>query len=162
MGRCAQAGDDLGSSLIAARLVRDVMRLCFLMEKQYAPYIKWFGSAFAQLACADELLPILTSVMRADSLENRQQHLSEAYEHVARMHNDLGVTEALPTEVVQFHNRPFMIIGGDRFVDAIREKITDEEVLALPEHLGGFDQFVDSTDAQNFPEWFHPVYNSGH
>jgi Domain of unknown function (DUF4037) len=31
VGRCCQVGDDLGARLIAARLVRDLMRLCLLM-----------------------------------------------------------------------------------------------------------------------------------
>jgi len=47
VGRCGQVGDDVGSVLVAARLVRDVMKLCFLLEQQYAPYMKWFGTAFA-------------------------------------------------------------------------------------------------------------------
>lgn len=40
------------------------MRLCFLMEKQYAPYPKWFGTAFAQLDCAERLLPVFEEVFR--------------------------------------------------------------------------------------------------
>jgi hypothetical protein len=44
MARAGIVGDEIGSSLIAARLVRDLMRLCFLMEKKYAPYAKWFGT----------------------------------------------------------------------------------------------------------------------
>ena len=52
MGRAGLVGDELGSALIGARLVRDVMRLGFLMERQYAPYPKWFGTAFQRLACA--------------------------------------------------------------------------------------------------------------
>lgn len=159
MGRCGQVSDDLGSSLVAARLVRDIMRLCFLMEKKYAPYIKWFGSAFAQLDCGESLLPMLTGVMQATNWEEREAHLSATYESVAAMHNALDITEPLPAEVTQFHNRPFMIIGGERFVDALQASITDEEVLALPKHLGGFDQFIDSTDAQNQLERFHAVYN---
>ncbi len=51
-GRCAEAGDDLGSRIITSRLVRDLMLLCFLMERSYAPYSKWLGTAFAQLDCA--------------------------------------------------------------------------------------------------------------
>jgi hypothetical protein len=66
MGRCGQVGDDLGSRLIAARLVRDLMRLCFLMKRRYAPFIKWFGSAFAQLDCASDLVPIFTRVLEAN------------------------------------------------------------------------------------------------
>ena len=59
MSRAGQAGDELGSSLIGARLVHNIMNLCFLQEKQYAPYPKWFGTAFGRLACAPELLPLL-------------------------------------------------------------------------------------------------------
>lgn len=47
MGRAGTVGDELGSALIGARLVRDIMRLAFLMERTYAPYAKWFGTAFS-------------------------------------------------------------------------------------------------------------------
>lgn len=146
MGRCGQAEDDLGSRLVAARLVRDLVRLCFLMERQYAPYIKWLGTAFAQLDCAAQLESILTRALVAGSWLEREQHLSAAYEFVARMHNDLRITEPLPTQVSRFHDRPFQVIHADRFADAIRTAIADEEVQTLPEYLGGIDQFVDSTD----------------
>jgi hypothetical protein len=52
MARCGDVGDELGSRLVAARLIEELMRLCFLMEKQYWPYAKWFGTAFSKLACA--------------------------------------------------------------------------------------------------------------
>ena len=38
------------------------MKLCFLMERQYTPYIKWLGTAFKQLDCAHRLTPILMLV----------------------------------------------------------------------------------------------------
>jgi len=53
MGRAGLVGDDIGSALIAARLVRDVMRLAFLMERRYPPYAKWFGTAFTGLVATD-------------------------------------------------------------------------------------------------------------
>ncbi len=158
MGRCGQVGDDLGSRLIAARLVRDLMRLCFLMNRRYAPYIKWLGSAFAQLDCASDLVPTFTCVLQANSWEERQTHLTIAYELVARMHNTLGITEPLTTQVSRYHSRPFLVIHADRFVDAIRAKIESEEVLALPEHLGSVDQFIDSTDASTNLNRFSAVY----
>jgi Domain of unknown function (DUF4037) len=52
VGRAGEVGDDVGSALIAAALVRDLMGLCFLLERRYAPYSKWFGTAFAELGCA--------------------------------------------------------------------------------------------------------------
>jgi hypothetical protein len=54
-GGTAEAGDALGSRLVAARLVRDVMRLAFILERTYAHYTKWFGTAFNRLRCASEL-----------------------------------------------------------------------------------------------------------
>ncbi|MFC2038071.1 DUF4037 domain-containing protein [Chloroflexota bacterium] len=158
MGHCGQVGDDLGSRLKAARLVRDLIRLCFLMKRQYAPYVKWFGSAFAQLDCAGDLLPVFGRVLEANSWQERQTHLTTAYEFVARMHNTLGITGPLTTEVSQYHRRPFVVLHADRFVDAIRAAIKSEEVLALPEHLGSVDQFVDSTDALAYANRFSAVY----
>ncbi len=52
VGRTGDVGDELGSRVIAARLIRDLMMLCFLIERVYAPYPKWFGTGFARLACA--------------------------------------------------------------------------------------------------------------
>jgi hypothetical protein len=159
MGRCGEVGDDLGSRLIAARLVRDLMRLCFLMERRYAPYIKWFGSAFAQLDCAGELVPVFLRVMAAVSWQERQDHLTIAYEFLAGMHNGLDVTPPLTPLVSRYHNRPFLVIHADRFVDALRAGITDPDVLALPEHLGSVDQFVDSTDALRYLGRIGAVYD---
>ena len=154
MGRCGQVGDELGSRLVAARLVRDLMRLCFLIERQYAPYIKWMGTAFARLDCAGHLTPIFMRVLDATSWQEIEEHLSSAYEFAAGMHNDLGITAPLPTQVSQFYDRPFQIIHANNFADAIRAAITSEEVQALPVNLGAIDQFIDSTDVLSCPEQF--------
>jgi len=158
MGRCGQAGDELGSRLVAARLVKDLMRLCFLMERQYAPYIKWFGTAFAQLDCAGQLAPLFMQVLEASTWEARQKPLCSAYKLAVEMHNRLGITEPLSTKVSQFFGRPFLVIQAGRFVEAIRARITDGEVLALPEHLGSVDQFTDSTDALDHLQRIKRVY----
>ncbi|MFX1416032.1 MAG: DUF4037 domain-containing protein [Promethearchaeota archaeon] len=152
MGRCGQVGDELGSRLIAGRLIHDLMKLCFLMSKQYAPYIKWFGSAFSQLDCAVDLTPIFTRIMQADSWKEREKHLTSAYEYVARMHNKLKITAPLDDRVSQFHKRPFVIIQGNDFADAILEQIDSDDVKSLPRYLGGIDQFVHSTDVLAYPD----------
>ncbi len=59
MGRTAEKGDELGSQLVAARIVRDLVRLCFLLERRYPPYMKWLGSAFARLESAADIGPAL-------------------------------------------------------------------------------------------------------
>ncbi|MEU4673367.1 DUF4037 domain-containing protein [Amycolatopsis sp. NPDC023774] len=49
VGRRGEVGDEFGSAIVAARLVRDLMRLCLLVARRYPPYSKWFGNAFARL-----------------------------------------------------------------------------------------------------------------
>jgi hypothetical protein len=156
MGRAGMVGDEIGSAIIGSRLVRDLMRLCFLMEKQYAPYPKWFGTAFGQLRCAEELSPVLTRVLISETWEDRQKWLAVAYEGVARMHNALGITDPLATNVSTFFGRPFLVIelaGG--FANAIRERITDESVKRIAGNgpIGSIDQFSDSTDILSDPKW---------
>ena len=146
VGRCGEVGDELGSALVGAALVRDLIRLCFLIERRYAPYAKWLGSAFARLDCAAELGPLLDAALASRSWREREGHLGGAYAAVAAMHNRLGVTDPLPTEVTPYHGRPFRVIHGERFADAVRDGIADPRVRALPPDIGSVDQFVDSTD----------------
>src|SRR5690606_11764447 len=131
MPRAGYVGDELGSALIGSRLVRDVMSLCFLMERRYAPYPQWFGSAFLQLACAAELSPLLWQAQRAASWQEREAALAGAFAVLARMHNTLGLTPPLPEAVSPFHDRPFRVIHGERFAEALRAQITSDEVRRI-------------------------------
>ena len=155
MPRAGSVGDELGAGLIGARLVRDMMSLCFLMERRYAPYPKWFGTAFGQLGCASDLRPMLWAAQRAETWQMREAGLSRAYEYLARMHNALAITDPLPEEVSGFHNRPFQVIGGEAFAEAICRRIGSEEVkrIAARRLIGSIDQFSDSTDLRSWPLW---------
>jgi hypothetical protein len=147
MGRAGSAGDEIGSALIAARLVRDIMRLCFLMEKQYAPYPKWFGTAFARLPEVTKLSSTLQKVLMAAGWEERQKYLARAYEIMAARHNRLGITEPVEEKVSYFFGRPFLVINEGRIVRAIKEQIVDSSVKQIAEKspIGSLDQFSDST-----------------
>lgn len=142
VGRTAEVGDDIGSSVIAGRLVRDIIRLCFLIERRYAPYAKWLGTAFSRLNCEPTLMPLLRETLAARDWPTREAALVLAYEHVARMFNELGVTEPLDPSVRDFWHRPFRVLMSDRFVEACMEK-TPLRRLGL---TGGIDQISDSTD----------------
>ncbi|MHA1136145.1 MAG: DUF4037 domain-containing protein [Candidatus Thorarchaeota archaeon] len=159
MGRCGQVGDELGSRIVAGRIISDIMRLCFLMERQYAPYIKWFGTAFSKLKSAKTLTPLFSKVMYASTWQERQDHMTKVYEYVAKLHNDLEITDSLTTEASQFFNRPFMIIRADKFAEAIHAKIEDDEVKQLPKYLGGIDQYVDSTEVLSYTEKFRRFWS---
>jgi len=155
MGRAGFVGDALGSALIGFRLVRDVMRLCFLMEKRYPPYPKWYGTLFGRLQCAGDLLPHLQAAGHAKHWQEREEHLVAAYEYLATMHNALGITDPLPTAAEPFFDRPFRVIGGGRFADALRARIADPRVQRIAERrlIGSIDQFSDSTDLLAHAPW---------
>jgi hypothetical protein len=146
-GRCAEAGDELGSALITARLVRDLVRLVLLMQRRYPPYSKWLGTAFARTAAATELAPLLAAAMTAATWPERERNLSAAYEAAGRLHNAIAVTPPLdPAVRPTYYDRPYRVMEAGRFVRALRERISDERVRALP-LIGAVDQFIDNTDA---------------
>jgi Domain of unknown function (DUF4037) len=107
VGRCCQVGDDLGARLVAARLGRDLMRLCLLMERRYPPYSKWLGAAFGRLDGAKPLASILTSALRAGDSAELQRCMAAAYEAVAARHNELGITEQIDTRTRPFWKRGY-------------------------------------------------------
>jgi hypothetical protein len=149
VGRCGYAGDELGSNLIAARQVKNLMKLCFLMECRYAPYSKWFGTAFWQLDCAKELHPVLMQVLQALEWKSRQEFLAQAYEIVARMHNALGITIPLREKASPYFERPYLVMGDDRYAAELRKSIATEEIRNAQYQLGAVNQFIDSDDTLN-------------
>jgi hypothetical protein len=156
-GRCVEVGDELGSRVVAARLVRELMHLAFMLEREYMPYSKWLGTAFSRLRCAADLTPSLLGALGAQDWSAREQHLNQACESVARLHNQLGITEPLPDRVSPFFGRPFLVIHAGRFAEALQAAICDEAVKALPRWLGNTTQWADSTDVLDDSRWARPL-----
>lgn len=155
-GRAGYVGDELGSYLIASRLVRDHMFLCFLQEKHYAPYPKWFGTAFQQLDCATNLTPILRRIQLGATWQIREQALCEAGEYIAKKHNALNLTEAIQETVSQFHDRPFRVLHNMGAEDALSKAVTDPHIkrlLEAPAVIGSIDHFSDSSDLRSYIHW---------
>ena len=143
--------------------MRDLIHLGFLIERRYAPYSKWFGTAFSRLPCAAVLTPVFDQVLSATSWTDRERFLAQAYEYVAGLHNDLDITAPLETAVSPFYGRPFQVIHADRFVSAILAKIQDPVLRRLGTY-GGVDQITDNTDVRSHPSAYRrlaPLYEDG-
>jgi hypothetical protein len=150
VGRCAEVGDDIGSAVVAARLVRDLMRLCLLLERRYAPYSKWLGSAFRQLAAAESLAPSLRGVLAATDYRTREGHLADAYETVASLQNASGLANPVDPKRRPYHARPFLVLHAERFAQVLAQTVTDPELRELP-LVGSVDQWADCTDLVSRP-----------
>jgi hypothetical protein len=150
VGRAGIAGDDLGSRVIAGRLVRDVMRMAFLLERRYAPYAKWFGSAFARLPLAEALSPLLQQALRAETWQERGNALASAYLVLANRQLADGVGDRFEPVIGPYHERPFATINADDLIEATRRPITDPVIRALPT-VGSLDQVTDLTPVLENP-----------
>jgi len=145
IGRCGEVGDELGSAVVAARQVRDLMRLCLLIDQVYPPYSKWLGTAFTTLPCSAELSPLLSAAMAATDWQERERWLSLAYEHVAGLQNDLGLTAEVDPHVRPYFTRPFQVLRAERFAEALLSSISNDTLEQLPP-VGAIDQYVDNAE----------------
>lgn len=149
-GRCAEAGDELGSALITARLVRDSVRLVMLMRRRYPPYSKWLGTAAAGLEGASALVGHCYQAITAMTWPDRERALGSVFEELGRVHNELALTKPIEATVRPFYTRPYHVIDAGRFAAALAGSVKDDEIRRLP-LTGAVDQFVDSTDAIGDP-----------
>ncbi len=146
VGRTSEVKDEIGSRIITARMVQAVMHLCFLMERRYAPYSKWLGTAFKRLEIASLVLPNLTGALEASDYHAREQNLCRAYEVCAWKFNSLDLMDAVNARVKFFFDRPFKVIYGGEIAEQILAAIPGESLRALPGFVGSVNQFSESTD----------------
>ncbi|MEV4753768.1 DUF4037 domain-containing protein [Micromonospora sp. NPDC049559] len=144
VGRAAEAGDEPGSRVVAARLAREVMRLSLLLAGRFPPYSKWLGSAFAALPEAVGIAAALDEALRVDDAARRQAALCAAYEAAGDWQNRLGLAEPVDAVRRPFFDRPYPVIDAARFTTALLARVEDPEIAALPP-VGGIDQYADST-----------------
>jgi len=150
VGRCDEVGDTLGAQLMTARLVHELSCLVFLQAKRYRPYPKWLGTAFQQLQAAPVLSPWMQAALQADTPAARSENLSQLYSQLAQQHNTLGLTPILAENTRPYHDRPYLVIGAERFAEALWQVIEAPEITALPA-IGSVNQWADSTDILTWP-----------
>jgi hypothetical protein len=163
VGRAGAAGDDLGSRLVAVRLVRELVRLAFLIERRWAPYPKWLGSGFARLDLAATAGPALAAATAAAHWREREDALVTAAGVLAAATNDLGLAEPVDPAPRRYYTRDIRVLAADRLTVALTAAITDPPVRALVDRLGGrrggpigtlpgtIDQVTDSTEILAHP-----------
>ncbi|WP_220131336.1 DUF4037 domain-containing protein [Streptomyces sp. PT12] len=136
IGRAGSRGDELGSAVVAARVARDLVRLAFLVERRWAPYGKWLGTAFARLPLAPRVGPHLDAALRAGAWREREAAVCRAASELAAATNRLGLAEELDPGPRRFHARDIRVLAGERFTEALVARITDPGVGALVDRLG--------------------------
>lgn len=143
VGRTGDVGDEIGSRIIASRMVENIMRLGMLIERRYAPYPKWLGTAFGRLDCATDLIPLLEHVLSAQSWQEREASLLKACKFMAELQVRSDIPGAIAPIAGTLHGRPYRFIDSLKIGEALRAAISDDDVRSLPE-CGAADQFISS------------------
>jgi hypothetical protein len=143
-GRTAQRGDEVGSRLLAASAVGDLMRLGFLLARQWPPYRKWFGTMFARLPAADALAPLLNRAVTATAWQTREDALAAAAE-VLLVRQRSGGLPTPASGVGPFFDRPYRTIAA-AVAQTLLTGVTDPQVLRLTAGIGTVEQWVDNFD----------------
>jgi len=142
MGRAGERGDDLGSRVLAARMVGTAMHLALLLARCWPPYPKWLGTALAGLPLGADLAPALAGVLAAADWRDRQRALGDALEVLRRAQRAAGLPVDPGAATEAFFDRPFL--GVRQVMSALPpDGVTDPQLRALRPSVGAVEQWVD-------------------
>lgn len=130
--RCSDVGDEIGSILACSRIAERLMRLAFLYCNQYAPYSKWFGTAFQRLPVDPEIKQNISRALTAKNIQQREYHLVHAQKLMADWHNSLNLTEFVPIKIENYFSRHIQVIFADKLAKATVKKLQNTELENYP------------------------------
>ena len=144
VGRSASRGDDLGSRLVASRLVQRIIRLAFILSKKYIPYSKWFAYSFSLLPIATELQPILLDIVKSDNWRVREELLCSAYLLLLDKQNSLHITPEIRLKPIKFHSRDQSVLDVHKIIVELKKRLKPP-LTDIKYSIGSVDQFIDDT-----------------
>lgn len=160
MGRAGDRGDELGSRVVAARLVDIAVHLGFMLSRVWPPYSKWRGSAFGQLTECASMAADLGRTLDARHWDDRQRALNDALNDLARLQQKSGLPAPQPA-VEPFWDRPYIHLNRS-LVPALLETLKNPEVQALPVGVGSVEQHTENVDILTKPSRRHAFATSLH
>lgn len=140
VGRTGSRGDEAGSAVLAARLVRRAVHLGLLLDRHWSPYPKWAGTVFAR-SPSSSALPHLRAALAARTWQDRQEGLRLGLEALLVRQREVGLP-ATATATEPFFDRPFPGVRLD-LLDALHDAVGDPAVRALPRGVGAVEQWAD-------------------
>ena len=143
--RAGSVGDESGSAIVAARLAEGLMRIGFHLMRTYAPYGKWFGSAFARLARCTAVAKALARMLTARGWQERDRAWAQALAAALALHEEEGLVARERYVLAPVYigrpgtGLPQFERGGPpsimTLIDEIRGRIADPEIRALAQAL---------------------------
>ncbi len=145
VGRMTEMDDLIGAKLIATRIVKTLMKICFMIRGQYAPYSKWFSHAFAGLELPEASRLALT-VLTATTPVEVESALAELYLEVVRLQNNCGRFSRVENTISDYYARPYKVIKAGGIVEQLLAEVTEDVLRGLDLRLVGIDSKLDGLD----------------
>ncbi|SEE09022.1 DUF4037 domain-containing protein [Ruania alba] len=142
MSRAGDLGDDLGSRVIAARLVDVAMHLAFTLSRRWMPYPKWRGVMLGRLPGMAGVHEHLAAVLRAGEWRERQTCLARALDLLLARQAAAGLPAPGPA-TEGFWDRPYLV-AREQIGAELVAGIADPEVRALPQGRGSVEQMSEN------------------
>lgn len=125
------------------------MRIGFLHEGAYAPYPKWFGTAFKKLSLASKVEPVLVRALTAQSWKEAETHLLDAYSFILQKHEDQGLLSKGKYAPGDYYGRPYKVVFAGEIASELIEKVKGGRIRKL-RRIGAIDQAFENIDVTNF------------
>lgn len=154
VGRCFETGDILGAATIARGIILDLMRIGLLQSRQYAPYAKWLGAAFAKSDNDPTIVRVLNDALEhTTDFRSLERSINLVGSAMIGTLNALDLIAEVDPEPYQFWDRPFMVLRAEEVALGLKESIRDYSLGQIRATLGGIDVISDSTDALGSAEF---------
>ncbi|HEY0010342.1 MAG TPA: DUF4037 domain-containing protein [Candidatus Paceibacterota bacterium] len=142
--RAGEEGDVLGSRVITARAIHNIVFMCFLLERKYVPYAKWRTKTFAErLESGRKLHPKLMRILNETDWKKRQRMLARCYQALAKMHNNLRIMEPVSTDIIDYYGRGYAVIDAWKIFFGLEGTIRNQKLRNMKYPIGSIDQFID-------------------
>ena len=143
IGRTRMLYDEVGTHLIACRLINRMMRIGFILENKYIPYAKWLGSKFYYLQIARDLLPTFQQIISTANWEERENSLIECYISLSQEMNKLGLIST-PIAEMFYYSRPQKVVNIKDIITDLSKKI--DASLLEKYSWGSINQIIPVSD----------------
>jgi hypothetical protein len=157
IGRTRMLYDEVGSHLIACRLIHKMMRIVFILENKYVPYAKWLGSKFYYLQLARELLPIFQDIISSTDWEDRENKLIECYLLLAQEMKRIGLISANIVETF-YYSRPQKVINVWDIIKDLQSKLNSEFVKKYS--WGSINQVIQISDTIDDKDYLENIFQA--
>jgi hypothetical protein len=145
MARAGDRGDELGSRVIASRIVDISMHLAFLVQRAWAPYSKWRGTLFRRLDGVEDLSDHLLAILDASTWMVRQRAIGRALDALIRLQSSSELGARTQRAAEPFWDRPYLQVESS-IIQGLMDQVSDPIVNALPIGVGSIEQRTDNVD----------------